>query len=55
MSLAVLNRYEYYWCDGDNYKKPTRLSAMKYIELLMEWIEVKINDEELFPIGCDPM
>lgn len=47
--LENVGRYEYYWCDGVNYKKPTKLSATQYIELLMEWIEVQINNEELFP------
>lgn len=43
-------RYEYHWCDGANYKKPTRLPAPTYIELLMEWIEQQINNEDLFPV-----
>lgn len=43
------NRYEYYWCDGVNYKKPTKLPATKYIELLMDWVELQVNNEELFP------
>jgi len=47
--LGIAARYEYYWCDGVHYKKPTKLPAMQYIELLMEWVEVQINNEELFP------
>lgn len=43
-------KYEYLWCDHDQYKKPTHLSAPKYISLLMEWIEKQINDETLFPV-----
>jgi hypothetical protein len=43
-------KYEYLWCDNDQYKKPTQLSAPKYISLLMEWIEKQINDETLFPV-----
>lgn len=42
-------KYEYYWCDGVNYKKPTKLPATKYIELLMDWVELQVNNEELFP------
>jgi len=42
-------RYEYYWCDGVNYKKPTKLPATQYIELLMDWVETQINNEDLFP------
>ena len=43
-------KYEYLWCDGDLYKKPTQLSAPKYITLLMEWIEKQINEESIFPV-----
>jgi len=43
-------RYEYRWCDGVKYKKPTSLSASDYITLLMEWVETIINDESLFPV-----
>ncbi|XP_059150824.1 MOB kinase activator 3B-like [Physella acuta] len=42
-------KYEYHWCDGVNYKRPTALPAPQYITLLMEWVEAQINDENLFP------
>uniref|UniRef100_A0A914CQS1 Uncharacterized protein n=1 Tax=Acrobeloides nanus TaxID=290746 RepID=A0A914CQS1_9BILA len=42
-------RYEYLWQDGHKYKKPTPLPAPQYMSLLMEWIEVRINDENIFP------
>ena len=45
-----LNRYEYHWCDGVNYKKPTALPAPQYITLLMDWVESQINNENLFPV-----
>ncbi len=44
-------KYEYLWCDNENYKKPTHLSAPQYISLLMEWIEKQINDENIFPVA----
>lgn len=43
-------RYEYHWCDGQTYKKPTALPAPNYIALLMEWVEAQINDENIFPV-----
>ncbi|EFO93796.1 hypothetical protein CRE_12507 [Caenorhabditis remanei] len=43
------SRYEYLWQDGLEYKKPTRLPAPQYMQLLMDWIEVRINDESIFP------
>lgn len=43
-------KYEYHWCDGVTYKKPTKLPAPKYIELLMDWVEAQINNEDIFPV-----
>uniref|UniRef100_A0A1I8AT00 MOB kinase activator-like 2 n=1 Tax=Steinernema glaseri TaxID=37863 RepID=A0A1I8AT00_9BILA len=42
-------RYEYLWQDGVTYKKPTHLPAPDYVYLLMDWIEIRINDEHIFP------
>jgi hypothetical protein len=42
-------KYEYYWSDGDKYKKPTAVPAPNYITLLMGWIESNINDNNIFP------
>lgn len=42
-------RYEYRWQDGDQYKKPTKLPALIYMNLLMNWIESLINNEDIFP------
>ncbi|XP_015210708.2 MOB kinase activator 3C isoform X1 [Lepisosteus oculatus] len=42
-------RYEYRWQDGHLYKKPTKLPALQYMNLLMDWIETLINNENIFP------
>lgn len=42
-------KYEYRWQDEHKYKKPTALPAPKYMSLLMDWIEVQINNEHIFP------
>lgn len=42
-------QYEYHWQDNGQYKKPTLLSAPKYIDMLMRWVEDLVNDETLFP------
>ncbi|XP_065278254.1 MOB kinase activator 3A isoform X1 [Emys orbicularis] len=42
-------KYEYRWQDEHKYRKPTALSAPKYLNLLMDWIEVQINNEDIFP------
>lgn len=46
----MIFRYEYHWCDGVNYKKPTALPAPVYISLLMDWVESQINEETIFPV-----
>ncbi|KAF0041935.1 hypothetical protein F2P81_005467 [Scophthalmus maximus] len=42
-------KYEYRWQDEHKYKRPTALSAPKYMSLLMDWIEVQVNNENIFP------
>jgi len=42
-------KYEYRWQDNDKYKKPTNLPASEYVVELMQWIELLINDESVFP------
>ncbi|KAM6104701.1 uncharacterized protein FYW35_012109 [Pterocles gutturalis] len=42
-------KYEYRWQDDMKYKKPTALPAPQYMNLLMDWIEVQINNEDMFP------
>ena len=42
-------RYEYRWADGVQIKKPIEVSAPKYVEYLMDWIETQLDDESLFP------
>ncbi|XP_042396845.1 MOB kinase activator-like 1A [Zingiber officinale] len=42
-------RYEYRWADGVQIKKPIEVSAPKYVEYLMESIEVQLDDESIFP------
>ncbi|GCB74229.1 MOB kinase activator 3C-like [Scyliorhinus torazame] len=42
-------KYEYRWQDEHKYKKPTKVTAPRYINLLMDWIEALINNEDNFP------
>lgn len=42
-------QYEYHWADGVNVKKPIKCSAPEYIDYLMNWIQVQLDDESLFP------
>ncbi|XP_075400818.1 MOB kinase activator 3A [Tenrec ecaudatus] len=42
-------KYEYRWQDEREFRKPTALPAPKYMDLLMDWVEAQINNEDLFP------
>ncbi|CAI9782687.1 unnamed protein product [Fraxinus pennsylvanica] len=42
-------KYEYRWADGVNIKKPIEVSAPKYVEYLMGWIETQLDNESIFP------
>ncbi|CAK9140994.1 unnamed protein product [Ilex paraguariensis] len=42
-------KYEYRWADGVAIKKPIEVSAPKYVEYLMDWIEAQLDNESIFP------
>lgn len=42
-------KYEYRWADGVKVKKPIECSAPKYVDYLLEWVELQVDDEALFP------
>ena len=42
-------RFEYRWADGVQIKKPIEVSAPKYVDYLMDWIEAQLDDESIFP------
>lgn len=42
-------KYEYRWADGVKVKKPIECSAPKYVDFLLEWVELQVDDEALFP------
>lgn len=48
-------RFEYRWADGVQIKKPIEVSAPKYVDYLMDWIELQLNNEAVFPqkIGAE--
>jgi len=43
-------KYEYLWADGVKVKKPIKVSAPEYVDLLMSWVETQLNDEQIFPL-----
>ncbi|XP_049935249.1 MOB kinase activator-like 1A isoform X1 [Nymphaea colorata] len=42
-------KYEYRWADGVQIKKPIEVSAPKYVDYLMDWIEAQLDNESIFP------
>jgi MOB kinase activator 1 len=46
-------RNEYLWKDDVRYKKPTRVAAPIYIDLLLNWVNEQISDPTLFPVDED--
>ncbi|XP_042034819.1 MOB kinase activator-like 1A isoform X2 [Salvia splendens] len=48
-TMSAGPKYEYRWADGVTIKKPIEVSAPKYVEYLMDWIETQLDDESLFP------
>ncbi|OAY80197.1 MOB kinase activator-like 1A [Ananas comosus] len=41
-------KYEYRWADGVQIKKPIRSFCTKYVEYLMDWIEVQLDVNPYF-------
>mmetsp|Transcript_17286 Transcript_17286/g.25728 ORF Transcript_17286/g.25728 Transcript_17286/m.25728 type:complete len:202 (+) Transcript_17286:57-662(+) len=46
--MTAGSRYEYYWSDGSQ-KKPLKVSAPEYVDLLMTWVQNQLDDENVFP------
>lgn len=44
-------QFEYLWADGVKQKKPKKVSAPDYVDLLMSWVETQLNDEQIFPLA----
>lgn len=47
--MAAGPKYEYRWADGVKIKRPIEVSAPKYVEYLMDWIENQLDEESIFP------
>mmetsp|Transcript_9657 Transcript_9657/g.29084 ORF Transcript_9657/g.29084 Transcript_9657/m.29084 type:complete len:214 (-) Transcript_9657:375-1016(-) len=46
--MTAGSKYEYLWADP-KYKKPVRLPAPAYISALFDWLEVQLDDPNIFP------
>lgn len=47
--MCASAKYEYLWADGDRHKTPIKVSAPKYVELLMDWTDRQLSSESIFP------
>jgi len=47
--MCAGSKYEYMWADGCKVKKPIAVSAPKYVDYLMTWVQEQLDNEELFP------
>ena len=48
-TMSAGPKYEYLWADGKDVKKPMKVTAFEYIDLMMTWVESQLNNEKLFP------
>ena len=47
--MCASPKYEYLWADQDRHKTPLKVSAPRYIELLMDWVDKQLSSEAIFP------
>lgn len=47
--MIATNEYEYLWQESSQ-AKPVSVSAPKYVENLMQWIQSLFDDENIFPV-----
>jgi len=53
--MSCGTKYEYLWADANNprFKRPVKVSAPEYADLLMTWVQNIFEDEKMFPIDED--
>ena len=48
--VALTGSYEFLWRDNDHYRRPTQLPAKVYIECLLNWLVIQLENERIFPV-----
>lgn len=48
--LMSAGPFTFAWADGEEVKVPQKLSAPKYMEALLIWVEKKVSDETFLPV-----
>lgn len=49
-SMSAGPKFEYLWADGVRIRKPIRCSAPKYIDYMLSWAQMTLDDETIFPV-----
>lgn len=47
--MCAGSKYEYMWADGVSVKKPIAVSAPRYVDFLMEWVQTQLDNSSIFP------
>lgn len=47
--MCASQKYEYLWADNDRHRTAVKVSAPKYIHLLMDWVDKQLSNEAMFP------
>lgn len=42
--------FSFLWADGQEYKQPTKMSAPKYMQILLTWVDRQLADESFLPV-----
>lgn len=42
-------KYTYLWADGVKIRKPIEVSAPEYVDYMMSWVQMQLDDQTLFP------
>jgi len=46
--MTAGTKYKYLWEDGQKYNKPVSVAACEYVELLIKWVSVELDNEAIF-------
>lgn len=42
--------YTWMWADGDKFKEPIKMSAPRYFEHLLTWVDAQLSDDSFLPV-----
>ena len=48
-SMTAGSQYKYLWKDADQFPTPTDVPAAQYINAALEWVDIQLDDADVFP------